>query len=128
MCRNPPEFLQYEIALRTNPSFFPASRLQTQKDEVEDQYTVLEQVDLVENPGPDEQEPARVEPKQLSLRAELAILGYSFWDPPPEVVARAMDDPHLTEQQKEIIFQRMQGQTEKSIRKVLAKEAGRSNL
>ena len=114
--------------MQINPSFFPAYRPQTHKDKVEDQYTALEKAVSVENPGPDEQEPARVEPKQLSLRAELAILGYSFWDPPPEVVARAMDDPHLTEQQKEIIFQRMQDQTEKNIRKVLAKEAGRSNL
>ena len=104
------------------------SRLQTQKDDVEDQYTILEQIDLVENPGPDEQEPVRVEPKQLSFRAELAILGYSLWDLTTEVVARAVDDHYLTEPQKEIIFQKMQDQTEKSIRKVLKKESGRSNL
>ena len=73
-------------------------------------------------------EPARVASQQLSRRAELASLGYSLWDLSPEVVAKAMEDPTLTERQKRIIFQKLQDQTEKSIRKVLAEEAAKSNL
>ena len=127
-CRDAPEFLQYALAWQTNPSFFPGYRSQTHKNKVQDQYTTLEQAVSIEKPGPNELERARVESKQLSMRAELASLGYSLWDLSPEVVARAMEDPHLTEQQKEIVFQKLQYQTEKSIRKVLAKEAGKSNL
>jgi len=87
--------------------------------DVEDQNTEVEQVATVEDLGPGVQGPVRVEPEQLSLRAELAILGYSLWDLSPEVVARAMEDPNLTEPQKQIIFLKMSDQTERSIKKAL---------
>ena len=63
--------------------------------------------------------PTRVEPEPLSLRAELAILGYSLWDLSPEVVAGALEDPNLTDRQKETIFQKLQERTERSIKKAL---------
>ena len=61
---------------------------------------------------------------KLSLRAELAILGYmsatdSLRDLSPEVVAGALEDPNLTDRQKETIFQKLQERTERSIKKAL---------
>ena len=63
--------------------------------DVEDQITEVEQVATVEDLVPCVQGPVRVEPEPLSLRAELAIRGYSLWDLSPEVVARAWRIPTL---------------------------------
>ena len=80
---------------------------------------MLEQSASMQDGGLWEQGPVLVEPTQLSLRAELAILGYSLWDLSPEVVARALEDPNLTETQKQMIFRKMNDQTERSIKKAL---------
>ena len=66
----------------------------------------------------------RLPAPRLSLRAELAILGYmsatdSLRDLSPEVVAGALEDPNLTDRQKETIFQKLQERTERSIKKAL---------
>ena len=131
LCRNPPELFQFELALQMGPSLFPGVRPQlpwappaivtTEEGDlvdVEDQMAEVEQVSAVED-LPGVQGPVRVEPEPLSLRAELAILGYSLWDLSPEVVARALEDPNFSEPQKHIIFLKMRDQTERSIKKAL---------
>jgi len=43
----------------------------------------------------------------------------SLRDLSPEVVAGALEDPNLTDRQKETIFQKLQERTERSIKKAL---------
>ena len=85
-------------------------------------------VDVPRLPAPSRVVPRLPVPRlpapRLSLRAELAILGYmsatdSLRDLSPEVVAGALEDPNLTDRQKETIFQKLQERTERSIKKAL---------
>jgi len=80
-------------------------------------------VDVPRFPGPRLPVP-RLPAPRLSLRAELASLGYmsatdSLRDLSPEVVAGALEDPNLTDRQKETIFQKLQERTERCIKKAL---------